>query len=333
MKLYVAGPQGLNILESEPWISLIRGLAVHHEIVNSLDAAEAFVSVNHQPEILKRASRLGISPQRRALIMLEPAATLPAHGSARRMSSYAHIFCGSPYWANAVGGQAFTWPQELAPSCPPVDLTGEFSFIGTMVAGQKRSAMRSSLYGLRRDVLRSLGETRIPVGLAGANWYESHVQRWNRAGRSLVKAGIVDPAKISLSQALGRVELQGVDYVGPVEDKLQFMRRAPVAIVIENSLDYVSEKLVDAIRAGVAPIYVGPPLVDFDLPPGVAISVDPRARDVVKRLSGISAAELEDCIAQGQLWLGSEDSQWHDSRRVMRSLGERLGQSLALQQL
>jgi hypothetical protein len=44
--------------------------------------------------------------------------------------------------------------------------------------------------------------------------------------------------------------------------------------VIENSADYLSEKLIDAVISGTIPIYVGPNLNTFGLPAELAYQVN-----------------------------------------------------------
>lgn len=190
--------------------------------------------------------------------------------------------------------------------------------------------MASSLYGLRRDVVRTLGNLGIPLGLAGADWLESRVQRWNRGSRSLIRATRGRSLALSLGEAYGRVDVNGADYVGPIADKFAFLQQAPISVVVENSLDYVSEKLFDAIRAGVAPVYVGPPLTEFGIPQEIALVADPLATDVVRRVRDTSPSELAKCIQHGQTWISSSEYQSHESNRVLRSLGEEIGKAITL---
>jgi hypothetical protein len=257
--------------------------------------------------------------------MLEPPATVPEHGHCDLWQSYSNIYCGSSIWAERLGGETFPWPQESQPVLCPVDPFTGSEFKATMVAAQKRSAMKSSLYGLRRGVVEELGRRKVPLALAGAGWAESGAQRWNRGSRALVRAARTAPLAVSLREAYGRVDSRGVTYVGPVEDKFAFMQKAPMAIVVENSLDYVSEKLFDAVRAGVAPIYVGPCLEDFGVPSPIALATAPRITDIVRRVCTTDAAEIAECIHQGRQWLSAKEYQSHNSHVVFRALGERIG--------
>lgn len=329
MRIFVAGPPGLTVLAQQPWVSLMEGLQDQHDLVHSIELADGLVSFNHQQPVLRAARKREIPVNRRALIMMEPSATLPWHGGYDLRANYFHIYCASPIWAERVGGESFLWPQESEPRLDPVDPNGVSEFRATMVAAQKRSAMKSSLYSLRRGVVRDLGQLGIPIGLAGTGWDESRLQRWNRGSRALARAVLANPSEVSLTEAYGRVDSSGVKYVGPVGDKFIFMQRAPMAIVIENSLDYLSEKLFDAIRAGVAPIYVGPPLSDFGVPERVALAARPLVADIVHRVCDTTVTEIAACIGEGQAWLAAEEYRLHDSRVVLRSLGEKIGAALA----
>jgi hypothetical protein len=79
--------------------------------------------------------------------------------------------------------------------------------------------------------------------------------------------------------------LKPLNYLGSVEDKIQAMEEYQVALVIENSQEYITEKLFDAFFAGCIPVYVGPDLEKFDIPRHLYVRADPNPRSVTNALS------------------------------------------------
>jgi hypothetical protein len=79
---------------------------------------------------------------------------------------------------------------------------------------------------------------------------------------------------------------------GPAEDKLKALSHYKVSLVIENSAEFVSEKLSESIRAGTVPFYIGPPVEIFGTPKELVATAEPN-------IIGIQAALVE---AHGMLY-------------------------------
>jgi len=113
--------------------------------------------------------------------------------------------------------------------------------------------------------------------------------------------------------------------MGSVDAKSEAFAVAPTSIVIENSGDYVSEKLIDAVCAGVAPLYVGPPLSGFQIPREIAVECEPEARAILATLRQMTPDRQAEVVAAGQQWLNSNESRVHDIRVVLHNLGCQVG--------
>jgi hypothetical protein len=78
------------------------------------------------------------------------------------------------------------------------------------------------------------------------------------------------------------------------------------SLVIENSIEYMSEKLFDSLFAGTFPIYVGPNPVDFGIPEFVAIHAKPDIDSIMKAIEQARTVDLDVWRASVLDWLKSE---------------------------
>jgi hypothetical protein len=73
---------------------------------------------------------------------------------------------------------------------------------------------------------------------------------------------------------------------------MELLGKTKYSLVIENSANYVSEKLFEAAVTGNVSIYVGPPLELFGIPK-IAIQVQPNVESICKAIRTIRENDLE----------------------------------------
>jgi len=287
------------------------------------EAPEAVVVLNDQPASRELLKRYSITPSRSVLVVLEPRVTAPTMYTKRCLARYGHRFAASPNWATLVGGTSFLWPQELRTTKPIP--TNEFET--TLINGEKRSAVKGSQYGLRRAAIAECSAIGVSAAVFGPGWAASAASRTKEAAKALAKAGLAGSLP-DVPEALGGLSFRPARPMGTIEEKAAAFRVAPSSIVIENSADYVSEKLVDALCAGVVPIYVGPPLSQFGLPDSLALPAAATAADVVRTVQSLTPSQIDEIVSAGGAWLESPDAQSHEIQTVLMGLGETIGQRL-----
>lgn len=321
-------PRGVIFPSDSAWNSLLFGLReVGHDVPGfgvSEGPYDALVAMNHQPLVGRVRSLHSIPTKRTALIILEPRVTSPQMYTKRALRQFGHRYAASPIWAERVGGRSFLWPQDIGPQQVS---NGPRDFAAAMINGDKRSAVPGSLYGLRRQVIQMCQQEGVALAVFGPGWNATFRDRLIAGGkaclRSLTSGTIPRPG-----EALADLNQHPQYWFGTVEDKSAAFAVAPVGVVIENSLDYVSEKLVDAVRGGVAPLYVGPPLARFGLPENIAIALPPEPAGIVKALKAVSEDQVEEVISSGSEWLVTKPAQTHDIHHVLMGLGRDIGQKL-----
>lgn len=328
MRIVVLPPPDVVFSMDSPWQHLLAGMRrAGHEVTSFADFsqnADALVTLNDQPRAHRLQASLGISPARSALVVLEPRVTSPSMYTTRTLNRYAYRFAASPLWARELSATAFPWPQELKPRLPTA---GVHDFAATLINGDKRSAVRHSLYGLRREVIAQCDNLDFPLAVFGPGWDASVPKRMRAGGKALIKAGLGN-ARPSAPEAFRDLRMRPTHWLGPVRDKSLAFSRAPITVIIENSPDYVSEKLVDAVVAGVAPLYIGPNLELFGFPKEIAIPCAPKAHSVIDALASASPQKIEEVIQAGEEWLASASSRTHEIKTVLSQLGTAIGIAL-----
>lgn len=325
MRIVVLYHRGLEPEGGSPWDALLVGLREGgHEASfweGNPEPIDALVALNDQPAVVDIQRQAAISPGRSALIVLEPRVTSPMMYSTRRLRRYGIRYAASPLWAQSTAASAFPWPQELEP-WPPSTTPSDYA--ATMIIGDKRSAVTGSLYGLRRQVIGEFARSRQPLAVFGPGWNAPVRERFISGSKACVKAMIGGLPPL-LGEAFGSLGERPEHWLGCVDDKSTAFAVAPVSIVIENSADYVSEKLVDAIRGGVVPIYIGPKLDAFGFPPDIAIECLPSASAIRRATATLKEGRRSSVLEAGRAWLASEDARSREVRHVLYDLGLALG--------
>ena len=327
MRIGVYPLTGASSLQEGPWVHFIAGLMDGgHSVIDARQGVvplDALVVFNRPRSAESLFRRWRISRPRRALIMMEPAVSQPALHSRSYLDLFGQIFAASREWAIEAGAIPFLWPQDISPATVRVPTTADVA----MLCANKRSAMPKSLYGLRRGVIRELQARDGALALFGSGWNESNLSYLSQATRSVVKATFTRTAP-SLREAFGRVSVTESTARGFIADKSTGVASAPVSVVVENSPDYVSEKLVDVIRVGKVPVYVGPNLDNYLIPSEVAVAVEPNVPAIMDGIRRAYSDAGRDAQRLGAEWLASPQAALHESSTVLHGLGRAVEQSL-----
>lgn len=328
MRIVVLPPRGVVFTQDSPWQILLDGLrACGHEVEGygkPVFKPEALIALNDQPSARVLQRRFSIPTRRSVLVVLEPRVTAPRMYTKSILGRYGHRFAASPLWAARIHARPFLWPQTIASF--PIRVP-RFEFEATMVNANKRSAVGESLYGLRRAVIEEADARGVSLAVFGPGWESAVPVRIRQGFKETVKAAVAG-LRPQIGEAFSDLAIRPQRWKGHIQDKVAAFSTAPLSVIIENSADYVSEKLVDAISTGVVPIYVGPKLNLFNLPTDLAISSPPDSRAVVSTISRRNTTQLSEVTAAGQEWLHSKAAMRHDARIVLYSLGTDIGEIL-----
>jgi hypothetical protein len=193
------------------------------------------------------------------------------------------VYSPSREWDMGSNVHYFNWPQR--PVRTENIIFSEWKLRknkSVMVAANKISTHKGEIYSLRRAVLGH-AKSRILIDLAGKGWNESLIRIFIEVLKITFKNGFMKFSPSSLRDLNPKI----VGYLGVINDKNMLLKEYKVSIVIENSIDYVSEKLFDALDAGNIVIYVGGELANFGLSSDIAIQVSPELEVVIEKIESV----------------------------------------------
>jgi hypothetical protein len=296
MKIRVVGHGGESQFEfgpSGPWCEFRDEiLSQGHEIATEPYGAncEGLIAHKHSAAALKEAQENGVPKSRRTLVLWEPYIVEKERYQKSILENYGFVYAPSIEWAQKVGARSFNWPQDSVQKIEDFTQWNYRINKAIIIQGNKFSARKGEMYSLRRKVLRKL-ETKID--LFGTDWNRGIGFDWLHWSMSAINSTIKELKLNSLS-GIGK---KYKNYFGGVASKTDTLKKYRVAIVIENSCDFVSEKLFDSISSGCIVIYVGPDLTKFGIDIPTLIQVRPSLADVKKSLDEIQGMTQEEQFA------------------------------------
>jgi hypothetical protein len=169
-----------------------------------------------------------------------------------------------------------------------------------IINANKMSFVKGELYTLRRIAAQKSSD----IDVWGFDWDMPWFRRATKAfEESLIplKHGFgIKPAAIK-----GWFK-SPLSFMGTSEEKLSTLASYRYSLVIENSIEYMSEKLFDSLFAGCFPIYVGPNPVDFGIPEFVAIHAKPDIDSIIKAIEQARKVDLDVWRTSVLEWLKSD---------------------------
>ena len=283
--------------------------------------AEQLVCIDYSPSVAKEIKKLGLSPENCTLVHMEPSVVLPANYSRSRHRQFGKVItvgglsstdCRSVHWP-------LVWPSAF--ELEKLHATERDERV-VAINGNKMSFIKGELYSLRRKAIKSLGN----LDLFGTQWDSKFAPRLIIAFKSFAQAVL----SLKLPRLSG-LDLWFQDYPkskGPVDDKLKTMSEYKYALVIENSAEYMSEKIMESLFAGCIPVYVGPDPEEFGIPRELVIRAQPSLLSIQEALLEAEGWNMNEFHARLGAFLGSSDvrDQW-DHTRVYERLLEKIQNS------
>lgn len=299
MKVKVIGhipDQDLIVEESNPWHSFLNTFKKSGFEIIKGDLTKSIFDLlivnSHSPRSIWRAKELGLTKNRLFMIYWEPLVTYPRIHSKVIRNKYGTVFTPSKLWASNLRGEYFYFPQpESNGQIQKFADWNNRKNSALMVLANKFSAVRGQNYSLRRltdKIKNERGE--FLVDLYGSQWNQGLFYDFRHYFGQLIRTPI---NKIDFLSWLNLGKKQK-NYFGSVEDKIKVSSNYKISLVIENSSEYVSEKLFEAHQSQTIVIYIGAQLVKEDINPEIAISCRPIIKEIEDQIQKIIRLSDED---------------------------------------
>jgi hypothetical protein len=251
---------------------------------------DCLIANTHSKEAILECKVNKTPINRRILILWEPKIVVPKIYSRRVLSKYGKIYTPSVDWSEKVNGEIFKWPQLDLRSLKQNHDNWELrKNKAVMVLANKFSASRGEQYSLRRELNLLCGEKNI-MDLYGAKWNEGNLYNLMHYVGSLLRTPI---ANIDLSSAR-LLKKRFSNFKGHSENKSITLSGYAISVVIENSSDYISEKLFDSVASGAITIYVGPNLERYGLSGETAIQTKASAKEIIKVVRNLQSKSIDE---------------------------------------
>ena len=258
MHICVIGQSGEIFHEtrsSNPWSSFFRYLTESgNSFAHTTNCAEieALICLGYHPSVLEIVTIKNLSADRKILINWEPQVVEPELYDEKYFINFGLRLSPSENWASKINGVPFSWPQSKIDDPPNYKnwLFRENRIV--IIQANKFSGHKDAKYRLRRKVIWDLGIKGL-LALYGKDWNSNKLLNFRRWFANVRRHKFTD---LSLNPG-GLSRPPEKIYMGETDSKFATYEKYQTALVIENSLDYVSEKLFDAVSAGCLTMYVG----------------------------------------------------------------------------
>jgi hypothetical protein len=251
------------------------GDSAFNVVLNPIDADFA-ICVDNNKFFKASASKAKMSKERSILIRNEPVVVCPENKLLRTRSRFGlSLNMGRP---PSKSEDSVAWPQQW----PKEDINFDAKLFRdekiALVNGNKISFISGELYSLRRKVIVNVKS----LDLYGTSWDLSVSAKARH-----VLANLIIAIKGGYLPRISGVQLyfrRFPNWKGAPTDKREVLSNYKYCLVIENSTEFMTEKLFDAFFAGCIPIYVGPDLKDFSIPGDLYFQAKPNLKSINERI-------------------------------------------------
>ena len=249
--------------------------------------SDLVVFVNYNRKFLRKVKN---NDSKLVLIRLEPRAVLPIQYKKRIEKKFDLVISPGRQIEEGSNVEFIEWPYKFdtnpsAPSNESFDIKsviekviseGYFEYknwklrkhMMVIVAANKVSPTSHSNYRLRRKLATSLPKSDLEV--YGALWNSKKITTFIYRTRVMIyslRSGYLP----NLKEIYGDFFLKCGNYINEPRNKHEVLKDFCFSLVIENTSEYCTEKIFDAMINGTIPIYIGPKHYTINLPKNVFI--------------------------------------------------------------
>jgi hypothetical protein len=299
MKVRVVNHEGgpvFNFGNSGPWFEFKRVfLESGFQLLESEFGSkiEGLVSNTFSRKALKEADKSALPMSKRVLVMWEPKVVMGRKFGSRNLKKFGKIFSPSLDWLGEFHGSLFYWPQHF-----PINNTFHVTDWSSrkhnivLIQGNKFSAHKGEKYSFRQDLMLSLAKSKISANILLFG------NAWNRGVFYDLRSWMISATRVPLHKidfrSAKNIGQKYSFYRGPCADKLDLLQQYKFSLVIENSSDYVSEKIFDSVLANCLTFYLGPDLSSLGISFPTLTILSPDIQESLKKIESVITLPLQE---------------------------------------
>jgi hypothetical protein len=256
-------------------------LQLAHEVLDSLfyltdsSSADFSISLDYSSANLQTIEDVGIPADRRYLIVREPKQVHPYPHSSKASRDFGQIYVLGTY--DSVNKKTRSWPYTrdfhgaVADFAEATSPNRQERVVA--IASWRASFIVDGLYSLRARAFSMLD-----IDTFGRDWEASIGKKLKELVAQVVivlgnEFGI-------LTDLLPQLILKPRNYRGALESKFETLAQYKASLVIENSQDYMSEKVLDSLSSATIPIYCGADLSKFGIPENLYVRCEANVESI-----------------------------------------------------
>lgn len=314
LKVFFTGQNPNQALKnSDPTSMMSIAIGLGHTLATDMeDNPQVLICVDWTTaarRLIRKARLLNIPT---VLVINEPLVVTPEHGNPKVHLQFTNVYeVGRPF-----ASPFFKWPQAW--NLKYFDNSERHNGV-VAISANKFSFVPGELYSLRSRAYANLSD---PIDVYGVGWDRPKFANLLKLGKDLQLALKGGQERLTFA-CVNSFRLKPTNLFGQVEDKLLTMSGYKVSLVIENSSDYMSEKLIDSLLAGAIPVYVGPSVEAFGIPEELVVPAEPNLDSIARAISFAREMDYAKWHERARKWVTDPGvrKSW-EARNVMRSILE-----------
>lgn len=308
----LAGKCATKITEFERFESFIDAIKKSGYVIRPVSdtSASRYITIDHSWKHLL-AIRKQVPTMHRVLVLREGRVVRPDQYHKIVLKRYGAIYSCSSI---SVPGVSFIpYTDGFLPRRGKIGLKqSNESHSLCIVNTNKFSLHPLSNYSFRQKAIAAAAAAGFAVSVAGTGWslkFRGYfLQQVKSALDSMIRFGPIDIKQFR--KPMSRHITTKISIHGFVNDHISFMKDHDFALVIENDMSRITEKIFDAIYSGCIPIYFGPEMTDTELPNNLYVCINSE-RDLVQQFINflkLSNEQRQNIRQQGQEWITKEST-------------------------
>jgi len=273
-------------------------LAAGLEVCDHLSDADALVLMEMDINLLQNAHKSAVGKLPIIFVRSEPIVVWPANYNAKAISLTSKLIDVGHY--GGITNSDFPWPQDWNQNLEFKEVVTTRSESVVFMNGNKLSFINGEMYSFRRKCVLNLPG----LDVYGIGW-DFTFSRKLLIFAAEIRLAIKNRMRPRLSSSRGWLK-RTTSWKGAPKSKLDTISQYKYSLVIENSMDYMTEKLFDAFFARCIPVYVGPDVDKYNIPANLVVQVDPTLNSIERGIEIAKAMDYEQWRTTLNAWLMSD---------------------------